>query len=151
MKLNNCSHNTPNQNTKHFIKKWKFCDSLHTRGKCLAYGNVCNVCNKENHCKIYCQRVGKKGTWNWKGSIWWTFQPQRLWTFFETIIMRNSVHINQIRNENSDYSITLPSNEVPSSYNIDTGAQCNVNSFDNFKNFWSWTLLLSSELKFIHR
>ena len=34
-----------------------------------------------------------------------------------------------IKNENrmkTDWSITLPSNRIPASYKIDTGAQCNV-------------------------
>ena len=35
-KLSKCSHNTRNQNTRDFIKKCKFCDSSHPRGKCPA-------------------------------------------------------------------------------------------------------------------
>ena len=31
-----------------------------------------------------------------------------------------------MKNENSDWSITLPSNVIPVSYKIDTGAHCNV-------------------------
>ena len=59
-KLNKSSHNTRNQNTRDFIKKCKFCDSSHPRGRCLAYGRVCNVCNKKNHFKVCCQSVGKR-------------------------------------------------------------------------------------------
>ena len=59
-KLNKCSHNTHNQNTRDFIKKCKFCDSSHPRGKCPAYGKVCHVCNKRNHFKVCCPRVAKK-------------------------------------------------------------------------------------------
>ena len=40
--------------------------------------------------------------------------------------MQDSSYINQIKNENSDWSITLPSNGNPASYKIDTGAQCNA-------------------------
>ena len=59
-KLNKSSHNTRNQNTRRFIKKCKFFDSSHTRGKCPAYGKVCYVCNRKNHFKVCCPRVGKK-------------------------------------------------------------------------------------------
>ena len=37
-------------------------------------------------------------------------------SFFETINIQNSTHINQIKNENSAWSITLASNEGPVSY-----------------------------------
>ena len=42
-KLNKSNHNTPNQNTKEVIKKYKFCNSSHPRGKCPAYEKVCHV------------------------------------------------------------------------------------------------------------
>ena len=51
-KLNKSNRNTRNQNTRDFIKKCKFCDSSHPRGKFIAYGKVCHVCNKKNHFKI---------------------------------------------------------------------------------------------------
>ena len=43
--------------------------------------------------------------------------------------------MNQIMNENPDQSITLPSNGIPVSYKIDTGAQCNVIPLTILKNF----------------
>ena len=46
--------------------------------------------------------------------------------FIEAINIQNSVYVNQIKNENFDWSITLPLNGVSVSYKIDTGAQCNV-------------------------
>ena len=46
--------------------------------------------------------------------------------FMGTVSIQDSAYINQIKNENSDLSITLPSNGIPFSYKIDTGAQCNV-------------------------
>ena len=51
-KLNKSNHNTHNQNKRDFIKKCKFCDSSHPRGKCPAYGKICHVCNKRNHFKV---------------------------------------------------------------------------------------------------
>ena len=57
-KLNNSNHNTRNQNARDFIKKCRFCDSSHPRGKCPAYGKVCHVCNKKNDFKVYCPHVG---------------------------------------------------------------------------------------------
>ena len=47
--------------------------------------------------------------------------------------MRDSSYINQIKNENPDWSITLPSNGNPASYKIDTGAQCNAIPLTIFK------------------
>ena len=43
--------------------------------------------------------------------------------------------MNQIKNENSDWSITLPSNGIPISCKIDSGAQCNVLPFIILKMF----------------
>ena len=44
--------------------------------------------------------------------------------FTETVNIQDSAHTDQIKNENSDWSLTLPSNGIPVSYKIDTGAQC---------------------------
>ena len=55
--------------------------------------------------------------------------------FNETVNIQNSAHINQIKNENSDLPITLPSNGIPVSYKIDTGAQCNVIPLTILKKF----------------
>ena len=55
--------------------------------------------------------------------------------FIETINIQNFVYINQIKNENSDWSITLLANGILVSYKIDTGAQCNVVSLTILKNF----------------
>ena len=46
--------------------------------------------------------------------------------FFETVDIQNSAHINQIKNENPTWSITLPSNEIPVWCKIETKAQCNI-------------------------
>ena len=50
--------------------------------------------------------------------------------FLDTINLQknpeNLTNISQIKNEPSDWNITLSSNGVPISYKIDTGAQCNV-------------------------
>ena len=42
--------------------------------------------------------------------------------FIETFNTQDSAHINQIKNENSDWPITLPSNGIPVPYKIDTVA-----------------------------
>ena len=50
--------------------------------------------------------------------------------FLDTITLQknseNLVHISQIKNEPSDWNITLSPNGTPISYEINTGAQCNV-------------------------
>ena len=78
--LNKSNHNNRNQNTRDFIKKCEFCDSSHSQGKCSAYGKICHVCNKKNHFKVCCHVLVKKV--HWKGRIWWTLRPERLWIFY---------------------------------------------------------------------
>ena len=55
--------------------------------------------------------------------------------FIETVNIQDSALVNQIKNENSDWSITLPSNRISVSYKIDTGAQCNVIPLTILKKF----------------
>ena len=124
--MNKSNYITRNQNTRDFIKKSKFCDSSHPRGKCPAYEKVCHGCNKKNHFKVCCPRAGKRVHEIEKDE---SDKPtdQRDYEFFiEAANIQDSAHINQIKNENSDWSITLPSNGIPVSYKIDTTAQCNV-------------------------
>ena len=44
------------------------------------------------------------------------------------------VNISQIKNEPSNWNITLSSNGTPMSYKIDTGAQCNVIFVESLEN-----------------
>ena len=44
------------------------------------------------------------------------------------------VNISQIKNEPSDWNITVSSNGTPTSYKIDTGAQCNVIPVESLEN-----------------
>ena len=101
-KLIKSSQNTRNQNTRDFIKKCKLCVSSRPRGKSPSY-----VCNKKNHFKV---------CWNWKyvklkrdGSDEPSDQSDYE-VFIETINIQNSGHYKQIKNENSDWTITLLSN-----------------------------------------
>ena len=126
-KLNKSNHNTPNQNTRDFIKKCKFRDSSHPRDKCPAYGKVCHACNKRNHFKVCCPRLAKKVHEIEKDESAEHSNQSNYEFFIETVSIQDSVYIDQIKNENSDWSsIALPSNGIPVSYKIDTGAQCNV-------------------------
>ena len=125
-KLNKSSHNTRNQNTRELIKKCIFCYSSHPQGRCPAYGKLCHVCNKKNHFKVYCPRVGKKVHEIEKGESDEPSDQSDYDFFIETVNIQDTSHINQIKNENSDWSRTLPSNGIPISCKIDTGAQCNV-------------------------
>ena len=134
-KLNKSNHNTHNQNKRDFIKKCKFCDSSHPRGKCPAYGKVCHVCNKRSHFKVCCPRVAKKVHEIEKDESEEHSDQSDYEFFIETVSIQDSAYINQIKNENSDWSITLPSNGIPVSYKIDTGAQCNVIPLTILKKF----------------
>ena len=55
--------------------------------------------------------------------------------FIETANIQDSAHINQIKNENSDWSITLTPNKIPVSHKIDTGAQYNIIPLKILKKF----------------
>ena len=79
-KPNKSSHNKRNQNTRDSIKSCKFGDSSHPRSKCPAYGKVHHACNKKNHFKVCCPRVGKK-TKKTKKSKWKTPGRSRPMTF----------------------------------------------------------------------
>ena len=123
-RLNKSSHNTRSQNTRDFIKKSKFCDSSHPRGICPAYGRVCLVCNKNNHFKIFCPRVGKKVHEIEKVESDEPCNQSDYEFFIETVNSQDSTHINQIMNKNSDWSITIHLNGIIVSQKRDPGAQC---------------------------
>ena len=46
-KLRKPHHQVPNEKSKEIIKKCKFCNSSHPRGKCPAYGKSFLNCNEE--------------------------------------------------------------------------------------------------------
>ena len=122
-KLNNSSQKSRNQNTKDFMKK---CKLKHARGECAAYGKVCDVCNKKNRFKVCYPRVGKKVHEIEKDESDEPSDQSDYDFFIETFNTQDSADINQIKNENSDWPITLPSNGIPVSYKTDAGPQCNV-------------------------
>ena len=136
-KLNKCSHNTYNQNTRDFIKKCKFCNSLHPRGKRLDYGKVCHGRKKKNYFKVFCPRIGKKAHETEKDESDEPSDQSNYEFFIETINAQDSAHINQIKNENSDWPITVPSNGIPVLYKIGAGAQCNIIPLTILKMFHS--------------
>ena len=135
-KLNKSTHNTCNQNTRDFIKKCKFCGSSHTRGKCPDYRKNCHVCNKKNYFKVCYPRVSRKVHETEKDQSDEPSDQSDYEFSIETVInIQDSTHITQIKNENSDWSITLPSNGIPVSYKINTGAQCYVIPLTVLKKF----------------
>ena len=133
-KLNKSSHNIRNQNTRD-LKKFKFCNSSHPRGKYSAYGKVCHVCNKKSHFKVCCPHFGKKVHEIEKDESYEPSDQSDYKFFIETINIQDSAHTNQIMNENSVWSITLTSNTIPVSCKIDTRAQCNVIPLTILKTF----------------
>ena len=85
---------TRNQNTRDFRKKWKFCDSLHPRGKCKAYGKVNHVWSKKNHFKVCCPRVGKKVHEIETDESDESSDQSDYEFFVETVNIQDSTHIN---------------------------------------------------------
>ena len=71
------------------------------------------VYNKKNYFNVYSQRVGKIVYEIERDESDDRFYQSDYEFFIEAITITNSLHINQIKNENSDRSITLPSNGAP--------------------------------------
>ena len=82
---------------------------------------------KKNHFKVCCPRVSRKVHEIEKDESDEPSDQSDYEFSIETVInIQDSAHVPQIKNENSDWSTTLPSNGIPVSYKIDTGAQCYV-------------------------
>ena len=89
-------------------------------------GKICHVYIKKNHFKVCCPHVRKKVHEIEKDESDEPSDQSDHEFFIETGNIQDSAHINQIKNENSDWPITLPSNGIPVSYKVDAGPQCNV-------------------------
>ena len=61
-KLRKPRHQVPNEKSREIIKKCKFCNGPHSRGKRPAYGKSCLNCNRKNHFKVCCPRNQKRYT-----------------------------------------------------------------------------------------
>ena len=119
------------------IKKCKFCEISHHRGKCLAYGKVCHNCNRKNHFKKCCPR-NRKTLHKIEQTETESPSADEYEFFLDRINLQknpeNLVNICQIKNEPSDWNITISSNGTPVSYKIDIGAQCNVIPVESLEN-----------------
>ena len=98
----------------------------HHCGKCPAYGKVCHNCNRKNHSKKCCPR-NRKTLHEIEQSETESPYADEYEFFLDTInlkkIPENLVSISQIKNEPSNWNISLFSNGTPISYKIDIGAQ----------------------------
>ena len=109
------------------------CNSSHPQGRCPAYGKVSYICKKNTISNFAVVLI--KCIWNWKRRIRWTPDQNDYGFFIGAVNIHNSARINQIKNENFDWSITLPSNGISVSYKIDTGDQCNAIPLTILKKF----------------
>ena len=77
-------------------------------------------------------RKSKKGTRNGasRERLWGVF---RSWIFCRAISIQDPLNINKIENESSVWLITLTSNTLPISYEIEFGAKCNVVPFNIYE------------------
>ena len=104
-------------------------ENSHHRGTCSASGKICHNCNRKNHFKKCCPR-NKKTLHEIEQTETESPSAGEYEFFFDAINLHknpeNLVNISQIKNEPSDWNITLSSNGTPISYKVDTGAQCNV-------------------------
>ena len=124
-KLHKPRHQVPNEKSKEIIKKCKFCNGSHPRGKCPAYGKLGLNCNRKNHLKVCCHQ-NRKQVHEVEQIETDCKESSDLEFFVETIIIQDSLNINETKSVSSVCSIALTSNGLPISCKIDTGAQCNV-------------------------
>lgn len=59
-KISNKKHYDKNKNTKDLAFRCRFCGRQHERGKCPAYGQQCNGCQKKGHFKACCKEINAK-------------------------------------------------------------------------------------------
>ena len=99
--------------------KCKFCAASHDRGNCPAYGATCHKCNGRNHYARCCFKL-KNGT-----------EERRVRHVeveeHENNELMEGLYIEEIqgstrRNIQSDLLV----NDIPVSFKLDTGAECNV-------------------------
>ena len=93
--------------------------------------------NRKNHVKKCCPR-NRKTLHNTEQTETESLSADKYDFFLDATNLNkareNLVNISQVRNELSEWNITLPSNGIPVSYNMDTGAQCNVIAVKNLEN-----------------
>ena len=96
--------------TTEIIKKCKFWENSHHRGKCPAYGKACHNCNRKNHFKKCCPR--NRNTLHEIEQTETESPSADEYEFFldEINLQKNPKNVSQIKNEPSDWNITLSSN-----------------------------------------
>ena len=94
------------------IKKCKFCENSHHRGKFPAYGKVCHNCSRKNHFKKCCPR-NRKTLRKIEQTETESPSADEYEFFLDRINLQknpeNLVNISQIKNEPSDWNITISS------------------------------------------
>ena len=91
----------------------QFCGYSHKRGRCPAYGKICNSCHKQNHFSKVCKATTKEVHTVDNGSVS-NEQP-----FFTSAIGSKQV-------TDKDWYVILQINSCTIPFKIDIGAQCNV-------------------------
>ena len=124
-KLRKPRHQGPNEKSKGIVKKCKFYNGSHPRGKYQVYGKSCLNWNRKSDFKVCCPR-NRKRVYEIKQTETKCEESSDLECFVEKITFQDPLNINEIKNESSVWSITLTSNGLPICCKIDTGAQCNV-------------------------
>ena len=105
-------HQAPNEKSKEIIKKCKFCNGSHPRGKYQVYGKSCLNWNRKSHFKVCCPR-NRKRVYEIKQTETNCEESSDLEFFVETISFQDPLDINEIKNESSIWSITLTSSGLP--------------------------------------
>eukprot|EP00794_Sanderia_malayensis_P014552 gene14552-16054_t len=119
------------------IKKCKFCNSTHPRGKCPAYGKKCRSCKRKNHFEICCphrevKAIAEKSDDFYDDDSCSEVSSSNDEFFIDSISdenlsnSANSKRISAVDDGKSDWSVALEMNGNNTLFKIDTGAQCNV-------------------------
>ena len=134
--------NRSNSSNKSYIKDCWNCGSSHNKNACPAFGKMCGACNKPNHFQSVCRSSGsgaipKKFNYNYKKSSQSrggkqlhsveTAEEDGENSYFTIDTLEQISKKNEIHCAVQIHGVKLP-------MKIDSGAKCNVISFDNFKN-----------------
>ncbi|PFX23103.1 Transposon Tf2-9 polyprotein [Stylophora pistillata] len=101
------------------LMKCKFCTTSHDRGKCPAYGAPCHKCNGRNH---YAQCCFKSKNGREERSVRHVEIEEH-----ESNELLEGLYIEEIQgNTRRNIQSNQLVNDIPLSFKLDTGAECNV-------------------------
>ena len=119
----------PKKRTKH---KCNRCGTEHTSGRCPAYGKRCNKCHRLNHFAKYCMSKTVDAIEQSDQATGVTVGPESL--YFDSVeISSNQTDQTETKSVPKDWIHPLVVQNKIIPFKLDTGAQANVLSYDDYK------------------